>query len=99
MNRTSTAATTTHVVSTAGITSLSVVAASMDQSVDARARSVIRPAYRIRSDPLYGGRGGSAPAEPVVDERLQLLRRVRQLDLLHRDGCQRGLERRLAIDH
>src|SRR3954451_14218772 len=101
MNRTRQAATTTHVVSTAGTTSLSVVAASMTGSLGAARESVFRPRYRIRVRGFVRREGlrSSAAADPVVDEIAQFLRRVRLLDLLCRDGSQRHVQCRLAIDH
>src|SRR4051794_20003005 len=101
MNRTRTAATTTQMVSTAGITSLSVVAASMrGVSAPGAGASFARRTGFARTA-LYGGTDArvSAPAEPVVDEVLQLGRRVRQLNLLCGDSGDGRLQRRLPVQH
>src|SRR3954462_4623603 len=94
MNRTRQAATTTHVVSTAGTTSLSVVAAIMSGMVGAARESVFRPRYRIRVRRFVRreGRRSGAATDPVVDEIAQFLRRVRLLDLLCRDGGERHVQ-------
>src|SRR4051794_3244764 len=85
MKSTKTAATMTQVDSTAGITSLSVVAASMTASVSSPRARVIRPAYRIQRGAFVRRYGGLAAAQPVIDEIPQLLRGIGLLDLLGGD--------------
>src|SRR6476469_8602613 len=93
MNRTSTAATMTQVDSTAGITSLSVVAANMARVSNSCGNQSFAPRTGFAARTLYA----RLSPEPVLDELVQILRAVSALDLLRANRCQRGIERRLTV--
>src|SRR3954453_15618786 len=94
MNRTSTAATMTQVDSTAGITSLSVVAAAMAQVSNSCGNQSFAPRTGFAAGALYG----RLRAQPVLDEFVQVLGAIGGLDLLLGDGRQCRMERGLAVE-